>query len=131
MFKELVEVVEVEGRKITARCPKKSMCSCCSLRSLCGPHQERIVLDSNLLTNIDVGDIIEVGMEEGKIFLGNLILFFIPSLIFVLVMVVLKDLLVMQSFIVGIGILFLYYSIVRVFLHKKKFWGDPTILRKT
>lgn len=130
MFKQIVEVAEVQGSKVKVRCQRKAMCSCCSLRFACAPRKEFIVVDANPGVSLNAGDTIEVGIEESKVFLGNVILFFVPSLIFVVLMILLRNLSVVQSVGIGIGALLVYYFLVKILLRYKKLWGDIRMLRK-
>ncbi len=129
MFKETVDVIEACDSKIKIKFTKKEMCSCCKLSDLCGMGQETLILDNDQII-LKTGDKVEIGIEEKKTLLASLIMFFMPSLLFVSSLVIFKSHGEALSFSIALLALCIYYVCVKLMLRKigKKF--NLKILRK-
>ncbi len=129
MFKEIVSVIEAWNNKVKIKFTKKEMCSCCRLSGVCGMGTEVLVLDNDRLT-LRAGDNIEIGVEEKKTLLANLIMFLMPALLFVSSLVFFKNYGETLSFSLAILVLCIYYVSVKVLLRKRKKEFNLKILRK-
>lgn len=117
MFKEVVKVVGKQGDKLKIKFEKTAMCSHCRFNSLCSPD-EIMTIDDNPSLGLKAGDKIEVGIEESKTFLASLAIFFIPTIIFIITLVLFKNLGVIKSFSLGILFMVLYYIIAKIVLRE-------------
>ncbi|MCM8773994.1 MAG: SoxR reducing system RseC family protein [Candidatus Omnitrophica bacterium] len=129
MVKEVVEIIEKINGKIKIKFKKKALCSCCNFTSLCGSEEEVVILDNSGLT-LEVGDRIEVGIEEVKSLIINFLTFFLPILIFISLLLFLKKYGELTSFLIAIIVLIIYYSFLRSWVKKRKDSFNLTILRK-
>jgi len=129
MFKEIVNVIESWDNKVKIRFTKKEMCSCCKLSDLCGMGEETLILNNDQLT-LEAGDRVEIGIEEKRTLLASLIMFFMPSLLFVSSLVVFKSRGKLLSFSIALLTLCIYYICVKLILRKKDKKFNLKILRK-
>lgn len=129
MFKEVVEVESVFGNKAQIKFSKKTMCSCCRLGSVCGSGQGSLTIDSAGFS-LAKGDRVEVAIDEKKNLLAAILTFLIPAVVFLASLVLFKAQGEINSFLLAIGALCLYYLILKLALKKQAKKFNIQILRK-
>ena len=112
------------------RFSKRTMCDCCRYSSVCGKGQESIVLENEQQLPLNVGDEVEIGIEEKKTVLAALIMFLFPGIIFLAILLLLKSWSQVGSFFIAIFGICIYYLIVKIVLRKKAKYFNVKILRK-
>ncbi|MBP7088882.1 MAG: SoxR reducing system RseC family protein [Candidatus Omnitrophica bacterium] len=129
MSKEIVTVTNVINDKVEIKFTKQTMCSCCRLSSLCNQGQETLLVDNNGLS-LKAGDKVEIFIDERKSLLANTVIFFIPLIIFISVLILFQRYGELKSFLLALGVLFVYYMITRLILSKYGNKFDLKILGK-
>lgn len=130
MHKESVEVVSVKDSRVTVRFNKKSMCDCCRYSSVCGKGQEKICIENTQQLPLKPGDNIEIEIEEKKTVIAALIMFLFPGVVFVSVLLALREWHQAGSFFIAIFAICIYYLLIKVILRKKAKYFNLKILRK-
>jgi len=129
MHKEIVEIEEVRGKKLLIKFKKQQMCSCCRMGSLCGKGKDSILIDNNDLS-LKPADKIEIEIEGKKAFFSGILIFLLPSAIFMFALTISQQLSEVRSFFLALGVVCIYYIFLKILLrkHGKKF--NLKILRK-
>ncbi|RKY45328.1 MAG: hypothetical protein DRP81_04120 [Candidatus Omnitrophota bacterium] len=128
--REVVQIVEIDNNKVKIRFPKKSMCSHCRLNFLCSYRESTLTLPRTDNLSLRVGDKVEVGVEEEKFLFTSLVLFFLPTLIFIFSLMILSYQHAVISFLGSLFFLGLYYIVLKLVLKKLKLNPSVKILRK-
>ncbi|MDD3297153.1 MAG: SoxR reducing system RseC family protein [Candidatus Omnitrophica bacterium] len=122
MAKETVEVVGIHGDKIEVAFPKKAMCSCCRINSLCGQNKDLLMIGRPSWP-VAIGDKLQVDADEKKAFLSGSLLFLFPAGLFLISLFVFRFFGDLGSFLLSLAIVFTYYLALRIYLrfNRKKF----------
>ncbi len=129
MPKEAVEVLEVLGDKVKIKFTKTKMCSCCKYTHFCSSRDEILLVD-NPGFSLEPGDKAEVLIDEKKNILANILIFFIPIVVFIIGLLVFKIFGEFFSFLLASILVCVYYVIVKAILKKKGQEFNLTILKK-
>ncbi|MCP4653234.1 MAG: SoxR reducing system RseC family protein [Candidatus Omnitrophica bacterium] len=130
MFKETVEVIDVNGTEISIKFQRHSACGCCRAKVVCGIDQRHPIIVKNNSFALSVGDTIVVGIEERKTLQATAISFIFPAIIFMVTLLFFKNVGELISFLLAISILFVYYLIVKVLIKKKAEHFSLKIIKK-
>lgn len=122
MLKEIVEITQVLQNKVRVKFQKSSSCSCCKVSYICNKGEETLLLDKDGLS-LEKGDKVEIAIDEKKTLLANVIIFFIPGVIFIASLVFFKDKGELLSFFLALSVVCIYYVIIKLILKSqgKKF----------
>ncbi|MCD6583631.1 MAG: SoxR reducing system RseC family protein [Candidatus Omnitrophica bacterium] len=128
--REVAQIVKIDTNKIKIRFVKKSMCNRCRLNFLSSCGENTLILSCPDKLSLRVGDKIEVGVKEEKFLFASLVLFFLPTLIFIFSLTILRDQHAVISFLGSLFFLGVYYVILKLILKKLKLNLSVKILRK-
>lgn len=121
MIKEIGKVVEKKDGKVVVEFDKDiQRCKACHLNFLCNFKKNLVTFDTK--ENLNCGDKVMVEIEEKKSVFSALVLFFIPSFLFIFLLISLKELGQIKSFFIsfsGIGIYFFILKILSKLLRNK------------
>ena len=129
MLKEIVEIVQVLDDKVKIKFTKGLSCSCCKVSYVCGKEEETLLLEKGGLS-LAKGDRVEVAIDEKKTILANLIVFFVPGIIFIGSLVFFKKYGELFSFLLALSVICIYYIIVKIILKNQGKKFKIKILRK-
>lgn len=118
MFKEAVRVVDVKGSEVKVRFEKKTMCSCCSMKYMCGSSDDTMRVQNVYGYDIKRGDEVEIGIEEGKNALVSILTFAVPAVIFVCILFLFRTKNHIVAFCAGAAGIILYYVVIGIFFKK-------------
>ncbi|MBN2120870.1 MAG: SoxR reducing system RseC family protein [Candidatus Omnitrophica bacterium] len=112
MLKKVAVVAQAQKDKVVLSLPRDKMCGCCS-NMFCGAKNENMIILKDA-SGLKAGDRVEVGLE-GKIALFlNMLIFFIPSLVFISLVYLFRDLSIVLSFVLAVCGIILYFGLVKV-----------------
>ena len=121
MIREIGKVVEKKDGKVVVEFDKDiQRCKVCHLNFLCNLKKNLVTFDSE--ENLNCGDKVMVEIEEKKSVFSALILFFIPSFLFIFLLISLKELGQIKSFFIsfsGVGVYFFILKILSKLLRNK------------
>ncbi len=118
MFKEIVTVEEVLESKVRIRFEKKKSCSCCQINSVCGQGQNTLLIDNPSLS-LNPKDKVEVAIDEKMTVLASLLTFLVPAVVFMASLIIFKPRGELTSFFLAIGLVCIYYIVLKLILRKK------------
>lgn len=130
MITEIVEVADVISDKIIIKFSRKSTCANCKLGSFCGKEKDDLVSIDKQSFELKKGDRIEIGIEEKKSLLISSLIFFIPIVIFIILLTVFRQFNELTSFTIAVSALFCYYLLVKVITKRKNQYFKVSILRR-
>ena len=130
MFKEVVDVIKVQDSKVTIKFTRKQAWSKCPTSYICHKNKDQTIEIDSQGFNLKPGDKIEIGIQEKKTILASLIKFFIPALLFVVSLIIFKGRGELNSFLYALGVLIVYFVVVKLILRKKGRYFNLTILQK-
>jgi len=111
VFKKEAVVEDIKDGKVILSLSRDKMCSCCS-DMFCGGSKENYISVKDHL-GLNKGDRVEVGLDSRIITGLNLLIFLIPSVIFILTIFVLKDFDVLLSLGCGIMGVVVYFLLIK------------------
>lgn len=121
MIKEIGKVVEKKDGKVVVEFGEDiQRCKACHLNFLCNFKKNLVTFDTE--EDLNCGDKVMVEIEEKKSVFSALILFFVPSFLFIFLLISLKELEQIKSFFIsfsGIGIYFFILKILSKLLRNK------------
>ena len=121
MIKEIGKVVEKKDGKVVVEFGEDiQRCKACHLNFLCNFKKNLVTFDTE--EDLNCGDKVMVEIEEKKSVFSALILFFVPSFLFIFLLISLKELGQIKSFFIsfsGIGIYFFILKILSKLLRNK------------
>ncbi|RKX44381.1 MAG: hypothetical protein DRP27_06595, partial [Thermotogae bacterium] len=126
--REVAQIVKIDTNKIKIRFVKKSMCNRCRLNFLSSCGENTLILPRPDKLSLRVGDKIEVGVKEEKFLFASLVLFFLPTLVFIFSLMVLRHQHAVISFLGSLFFLRLYYIGLKLVLKKLKLNPSVKIL---
>lgn len=129
MFKEVVEVIEALDKKVKVKFEKNKACLGCNVSQICN-RGDGILIIPNITGDLKSGDRVEISIDEKKVVLANLLLFFLPLIIFITTLILTKGSQEFFSFLYGLLAIFIYYVIVKIILKKYGQKFNVKILRK-
>jgi len=122
MIREIGKAVEKKDGKVVVEFDKDTQrCKVCHLNFLCNFKKNLVTFDTE--ENLNCGDKVMVEIEEKKSVLSALILFFMPSFLFISLLISLKGLGQINSFFLsflGIGIYFFILKIILIKILKNR-----------
>ena len=130
MVRETAEVIEILPRGITIRFTKHGFCSSCAVSGICAARDNSMYIEQDGGRAFRKGDIIEVGIDEKKTSFASVIVFLIPLVIFVLSLFLLRNINEAINFFISLGIVLVYYLLVRLAIKKKGSYFHIKILKK-
>ena len=130
MFKEVVEVIKVQGNLVTIKFTRKQACSKCPTSYICHRNKDQTMQINSQGLDLKPGDKIEIGIQERKSILASLLNFFFPALLFVLSLIIFKGRGELNSFLTALVVLVVYFIIVKLILRKIGRFFNLTILQK-
>jgi positive regulator of sigma E activity len=131
MFKEPVKVIDVVVNKVRIKFQKRGMCSSCKSLHICNvDKEETLLIDNDTNLSLKKDDIIEVGIEEKKTLLAAVFTFLVPGILFLLALIILKNIADILSFAIAVSFVVFYYFIVKIILKKKSKYFNLKIIRK-
>jgi len=130
MIRETAEVIESSAHGITIRFIKHGECSSCAVSGICGTKDNSMYIKQVSSHTFKKGDIIEVGVDEKKTNFASIIVFFIPLVIFILSLFLLRNINEAVNFFVSLGIVSVYYLVMYLALRKKGSYFHIKILGK-
>jgi len=116
---EIVEVTRVCGQQVEIAFSRQAMCDCCNLSAVCGKAEQRLLIDRNDFPLV-AGDKIEIFIEAKKTLLAGVLTFLLPAFLFVLALISLQTYGNMPSFLLAIGILCVYYGVLKLLLRSRR-----------
>jgi len=129
MHKEIVQVVTTDKEKVEVKFQKTAACSCCRLTTLCKNTEETLLVDNPGLS-LAAGDKVILGIDQKKTFLACLIIFLIPSAIFLSSLIILRNRGEALSFLLALLGVCIYYIITKLILRKQEKKFNLKILGK-
>mgnify|MGYP001246713560 CR=1 FL=1 len=122
MLKEIVEVTQVLQDNVRVKFQKSSSCSCCKVSYICNKGEETLLLDRDGFS-LEKGNKVEIAIDEKKTLLANIIIFFVPVVLFIAGLVFFKGRGELLSFFLALSAVCIYYVIVKFILKSqgKKF----------
>ena len=121
MIKEIGKVVEKKDGKVVVEFDKNTQkCKTCYLNFLCNLRSNLVTFDAE--EDLNCGDKVMVEIEEKKSVFSALILFFVPSFLFIFLLISLKELGQIKSFFIsfsGVGVYFFILKILSKLLRNK------------
>ena len=117
MFKETVDVIDSSGNKVEIKFNKRKMCSCCRMYNICGRGEGTLIIHNPGLS-LKEGDKIQIAIDEKKTLLANIIIFLIPTIIFMACLVATQRKGEAVSFFLALGAVFIYYGVAKMLLKK-------------
>jgi len=131
MIKETAEVIEILPKGIAIRFTKYGSCSSCAVSGICGTKDNSMYIEQDSSHTFRKGDIIEVEIDEKKTNFASVIVFFIPLVIFVLSLFLLRNINEAVNFLISLVIVLVYYFLVRLALKRKGSYFRIRILKKS
>jgi len=121
MIKEIGKVVEKKDGKVVVEFGEDiQRCKACHLNFLCNFKKNLVTFDTE--EDLNCGDKVMVEIEEKKPVFSALILFFVPSFLFIFLLISLKELGQIKSFFIsfsGVGVYFFILKILSKLLRNK------------
>jgi len=121
MIKEIGKVVEKKDGKVVVEFGEDiQRCKACHLNFLCNFKKNLVTFDTE--EDLNCGDKVMVEIEEKKSVFSALILFFVPSFLFIFLLISLKELGQIKSFFIsfsGVGVYFFILKILSKLLRNK------------
>jgi len=130
MVIETAEVIESLPRGIVIRFIKHGACSSCAVSGICGVRDNSMYIGQVGSYAFRKGDIIKVRIDEKKTNIASVIVFFIPLVIFILSLFLLRNINEAANFLVSLGMVLVYYLLMRLALKKKGSYFHIEILKK-
>ena len=130
MVIETAEVIESLPRGIVIRFIKHGACSSCAVSGICGVRDNSMYIGQVSSYAFRKGDIIKVRIDEKKTNIASVIVFFIPLVIFILSLFLLRNINEAANFLVSLGMVLVYYLLMRLALKKKGSYFHIEILKK-
>lgn len=130
MIREVVEVKDISGSKISVQFKRQSMCGNCQGYQICNVDKSQTVILENNNLFLEKGDLIEVAIESRKTLLGIIFIFFIPTMLFLFSIWFLARLGPAISFFIALLVVILYYIVVKAILKNKTNYFNIKILGK-
>lgn len=129
MHRETAQVVGFENGRAKLRLAKQKACGCCRLNYICGGDQKEFVSDPVGLS-LKQGDKVEVAVSVKRSLLSNLIIFFVPAVVFLSSLYVFRSWGELSSFFLALASLAVYYIVAKWLLRGKEKGFNLQILRK-
>jgi len=129
MIKEVVEVVGVLDKQVKIKFNRKAACGGCMVTHVCGKGEGEMVID-NCGFSLESGERVEIGIDEKMTLLSGLIMFLIPAILLILGLIIFKNRGEASSFFLALGMVCIYYIIVKIALKNKGKKFNVQILRK-
>ncbi|MCD6539990.1 MAG: SoxR reducing system RseC family protein [Candidatus Omnitrophica bacterium] len=118
MLKKKAKVVAKEGNKLVLSFEREGGCVGCR-NFFCKVGQGKLTVKAK--GDFKIGEEVELRIRSSSFFLLTILTFLVPSLLFILVLVFLKNLGVFLSFLLSISILFIYFFFLNYRLRKRVF----------
>jgi len=113
MIKEIGKVVEKKDGKVVVEFDKNvQKCKTCYLNFLCNLRSNLVTFDAE--EDLNCGDEVMVEVEERKSVFSALVLFFIPSFLFIFLLIGLKGLGQIKSFFFSFLGIVVYFFVLRI-----------------
>ncbi len=130
MFKEVVDVTQVKDNCVTIKFTRKRVCQKCPTSYICHKNKDQTMQIDRQGFDLKSGDKIEIAIEEKKSILASLINFFIPALLFVASLIIFKGRGELNSFLIALGVMAVYFIVVKLILKKKGHYFNLSIIQK-
>ena len=117
MFKTEATVCEKQGSDVILSADRGKMCGCCS-NMFCGTKKNTYIKTRDEL-GLKKGDTVALGIDSRAIVVLNILIFLVPSLIFVLIIAMGGQSRMFISFLASIAAVIVYFVCVKLFLIKK------------
>jgi positive regulator of sigma E activity len=127
---EVVQVTQANDTGIEIAFNKRPMCDSCRASKICSKGTERLRIDSQGF-DLKPGDKIKIEVNEKKSLIAALLTFLLPSIIFILVLIVFSDRGEGKSFFLAILTVCLYYGLLKVALLRYPKSFNIKIIEKT
>lgn len=113
MFKKEALVIDKQADKVVLKILRDKMCGCCANMFCQQAGQNQLTLKDTLGLSKD--DKVELGLESSICLVLSVVTFFLPSLVFIVTIYVLKDMGVLLSFLIGVCTVGIYFFLIKVF----------------
>ena len=118
MLKKRAKVVAKEGDKLVLSFEREGGCVGCR-DFFCKAGQGKLIIKAK--GDFKIGEEVELRIRSSSFFLLTILTFLIPSLLFILALVFLKNSGVFLSFLLSISILLVYFFFLNYWLRKRIF----------